>query len=167
MRHATWDIVMAGGYVVTGFGTTYFGGNRDPGPFDLDAKKNDEWEAQLGHVRRVFLPTQWWKLKAQDGLLTCTAPRGEEGREFERIVPPATTYWCLAEPGKQYIVYARGLKTPVTVTLEGSAGSYSAMQFNPRSGERKDLGSVAGKDRYEYRPPDEQDWVVILNATGK
>ena len=57
MRHATWDIVMAGGYVVTGFGTTYFGGNRDPGPFDLDARKNDVWEAQLGHLRRVFLPT--------------------------------------------------------------------------------------------------------------
>ena len=44
MRHATWDIIMAGGYVVTGFGTTYFGGHRDPGPFDLDAKKNDVWE---------------------------------------------------------------------------------------------------------------------------
>lgn len=39
IRNATCDIVMTGGYIVTGFGTTYFAGNRDPGPFDLDAPK--------------------------------------------------------------------------------------------------------------------------------
>jgi hypothetical protein len=164
MRHATWDIVMAGGYVVTGFGTTYFGGNRDPGPFDLDAKKNDVWESQLGHVRRVFLPTQWWKLESHDELLSCETPRGMEGKEFNQTVPPATTYWCLAEPGNKYILYARGLKAPVTLKLSGAAGPLSAMQFDPRSGERKDLGQVAEKDRFEYRPPDEKDWVVILTA---
>ena len=32
IRFASWDIVMAGGYFVTGFGTTYFGGYRDPAP---------------------------------------------------------------------------------------------------------------------------------------
>ena len=138
MRHATWDIVMAGGYVVTGFGTTYFGGNRDPGPFDLDAKKNDVWEAQLGHVRRVFLPTQWWKLKPHDELLTCETPRGKEGKEFNQTVPPATTYWCLAEPGKQYIVYARGLKTPVTL----SSSIPAAAHFRPCSSIR---GPASGR----------------------
>jgi len=166
MRHATWDIVMAGGYVVTGFGTTYFGGNRDPGPFDLDAKKNDVWEAQLGHVRRVFLPRQWWKLKSHDELLTCSTPRGKEGREFNQTVPPATTYWCLAEPGKQYIVYSRGLKDPVTLQVDSSSGPLTAMQFDPRTGERGDLGNVTGKDRFEFRPPNEQDWVVLLTAAN-
>jgi hypothetical protein len=164
MRHATWDIVMAGGYVVTGFGTTYFGGNRDPGPFDLDAKKNDVWEAQLGHVRRVFLPRQWWKLKSHDELLACPTPRGKEGREFNQTVPPATTYWCLAEPGKQYIVYARGLKEPVTLQVDSSQGPLTATQFDPRTGQRKDLGNVGGKDRFEFKPPDEKDWVVLLTA---
>jgi len=165
MRHATWDIVMAGGYVVTGFGTTYFGGNRDPGPFDLDAKKNDVWEAQLGHVRRVFLPTPWWKLQPHDDLLACETPRGKEGKEFERLTPPATTYWCLADPGRQYLIYARGLSAAVKVDLK--AGPLSAMQFNPRTGERKDLGSNSGKEIFEFRPPDEQDWVVLLTAPGK
>ena len=47
MRHATWDIAMAGSYFVTGFGTTYFGGNRDPGPFDLEAPKNDVWSRRF------------------------------------------------------------------------------------------------------------------------
>jgi Protein of unknown function (DUF4038)/Domain of unknown function (DUF5060) len=167
MRHATWDIVMAGGYVVTGFGTTYFGGNRDPGPFDLDAKKNDVWEAQLGHLRRVFLPTQWWKLKSHDELVLCQTPRGSEGKEFNQTVPPQATYWCLADPGRQYIVYARGLKAPITLTIDSSGGPLSAMQFDPRSGERKDLGAVTGKDRFEFRPPDDQDWIVLLTAPAK
>ena len=166
MRHATWDIVMAGGYVVTGFGTTYFGGNRDPGPFDLDAKKNDVWEAQLGHLRRVFLPIEWWKLKSHDELLTCPTPRGVEGKEFGRLVPPPTTYWCLANPGRQYILYARGLKEPLFLKLDTSA-VLSAAQFDPRTGERKDLGRIKDKDRFEFRAPDDQDWLVLLAPTAK
>jgi hypothetical protein len=166
MRHATWDIVMAGGYVVTGFGTTYFGGNRDPGPFDLDAKKNDVWESQIGHVRRVFLPLEWWKLEPNDNLLTCDAPREQEGREFNQTVPPAVAYWCLAEAGRQYVFYVRGVKSSVKLVLPPRAPSFSAMQFNPRTGERKDLGTVAGRERYEFQPPNDEDWVVLLTAAG-
>lgn len=165
MRHATWDIVMAGGYVVTGFGTTYFGGNRDPGPFDLDAKKNDAWEAQLGHLRRLFTSTEWWKLQSHDDLLTSQTPRGSEGKEHDKIVPPAETYWCLAEPGKQYFVYARGLKTPLSLKLDASS-QLTATQFDPRTGERKSLGTTSGKERFEFQPPDEQDWVVVLAASN-
>ena len=165
MRHATWDIVMAGGYIVTGFGTTYFGGNRDPGPFDLDAKKNDVWEAQLGHLRRVFLPIEWWKLKSHDELLTCATPRGAEGKEFQRLMPPPTTYWCLADPGRQYILYARGLKEPLFLKLD--LAPLSAAQFDPRTGERKDLGLTKDKDRFEFRAPDQQDWLVLLTSSTK
>jgi Protein of unknown function (DUF4038)/Domain of unknown function (DUF5060) len=167
MRHATWDILMAGGYVVTGFGTTYFGGNRDPGPFDLDAQKNDAWELQLGHLRRVFLPLPWWKLNPHDELLTCQTPRGRDGKEFNRTVPPAEAYWCLAQPGQQYIVYARGLNVPLTLAIEPSAEPLTAMQFDPRTGERKSLGTVAGPSQFEFRPPDPQDWILLLTAAGK
>jgi hypothetical protein len=167
MRNATWDILMAGGYVVTGFGTTYFGGNRDPGPFDLDAKKNDPWEAQLGHMRRVFLPLPWWKLEPHDELLTCETPRGKEGKEFNHVVPPATTYWCLSEPGRQYVLYVRGLTASVRLTLDAELPSLAATLFNPRTGERKDLGSVSGRDRFEFQPPDDQDWLALLSISGK
>jgi len=167
MRHATWDILMAGGYIVTGFGTTYFGGNRDPGPFDLDANKNYDWEAQLGHLRRVFLPLAWWKLTPHDELLTCESPRGKEGKEFSHTVPPVTTYWCLAEPGQQYILYGRGLSSPVRLTLSPKLTSFSATLFNPRTGERKDLGATLGSERFEFQPPDSQDWIVLLIGTGK
>jgi hypothetical protein len=167
MRHATWDIVMAGGYIVTGFGTTYFGGNRDPGPFNVDASKNDAWEAQLGHMRRVFLPIQWWKLAPHNELLACDTPRGKDGREFGRIVPPPATYWCLADPLRQYIVYVRGISTALRLSLDSKAPPLTAMLFNPRTGERKDLGRVAARDRYEFQPPDSEDWVVLLTAANQ
>ena len=47
------------------------------------------------------------------------------------------------------------------------AGPLSAMQFNPRTGERKDLGDLSGKASFEFRPPDEQDWIVLLTAPSK
>jgi hypothetical protein len=160
MRHATWDIVMAGGYVVTGFGTTYFGGNRDPGPFDVKAEKNKPWEEQLGHLNKCFSQTQWWKLAPHDELLACETPRGREGREFGRVVPPATTYWCLAEPGRQYVVYFRGLARPVQLKLESASG-LSVTRLDPRTGATQELDRAAG-ERCEFTPPDEQDWVLLV-----
>jgi hypothetical protein len=162
MRHSTWDIVMAGGYVVTGFGTTYFGGNRDPGPFDLAAAKNKPWEEQIGHVKTLFSGLEWWKLSPHDELLICETPRGSEGREFSRIVPPATTYWCLAEPGKQYVVSFRGLSAPLRLKLAGG-GPLQATLLNPRTGERSNIAPTSGEE-YNIRPPDDQDWVVLLQA---
>jgi hypothetical protein len=54
----------------------------------------------------------------------------------------------------------------VTLSLGSSGGPLSATQFDPRSGERKDLGAVTGKERFEFQPPDEQDWVVILTSAN-
>jgi hypothetical protein len=163
MRYATWDIVMAGGYVVTGFGTTYFGGNRDPGPFDLNAAKNKVWEQQIGNVKALFADLAWWKLAPHDELLACDTPRGAEGKEFGRTVPPAKTYWCLADPQKQYVVYCRGLSSPLRLKLGASNCAVAAQRFNPRTGEKADLEPSRG-EAYEIKPPDQQDWVVLLQA---
>lgn len=113
MRHATWDIVMAGAYPITGFGTTYFGGNRDPGPFDLDAPKNQPWEEQYSLIRKFFTQVEWWKLEPHDEILQCTTPRSKDRPELKQLAPPATTYWCLAEPARQYVIYMRGLEEPL------------------------------------------------------
>lgn len=160
IRNATWDIVMAGGYVVTGFGTTYLGGGRDPGPFDLEAKKNKPWEEQLGHIKAIFAHTQWWKLEPHDELLSCATPRGKDTREFNQNTPPRETYWCLAEPGQQYLVYLRGLKTPVTLATSATVSRWTATRFNPRTGHATDLGIAS--ERFEIQSPDEQDWVVLI-----
>jgi hypothetical protein len=133
IRNATWDIVMAGGYVVTGFGTTYLGGGRDPGPFDLTAAKNKAWEEQIGHIQAIFGQMEWWKLQPHDELLSCQTPRGKDSREFNHIAPPHETYWCLAEPGRQYLIYARGLKSSVIVSTPVPLGRLTAALINPRT----------------------------------
>ncbi len=162
IRHATWDIVMAGGYVVTGFGTTYLGGGRDPGPFDLTAAKNKPWEEQIGRVKSIFARTEWWRLAPHDELLACSVPRGRDTKEFNKVAPPQTTYWCLAELGRQYLVYCRGLNAPLTIRLDAASANLPAYRINPRTGQRQELGNASGS--FQLTPPDELDWVVHIGA---
>ena len=164
IRKASWDIVMAGGYLVTGFGTTYFGGYRDPGPFDIDAPKNDEWEIQIGWIKKFFTSIDYWKLESHDEWLTSTTPRGKDEKRLEREEPPTTAYWLLAEPGKVYIIYARGLTEPLKLHPgQNTSGSYQIQLFNPRTGELKSLHEEYGiYDDYTWTPPDEEDWVLSM-----
>jgi hypothetical protein len=163
MRHATWDIVMAGGYVVTGFGTTYFGGNRDPGPFDLEAEQNKPWEAQIGHMRKLFTGLDWWKLEPHDELLRCGTPVGRDRRHLGRVAPPETAYWCLAEPGRAYLLYVRGLGEPIDVALGPANASLKGRQWNPRTGEFSPIEFEPKAERFSYFPPDSQDWLVLMD----
>lgn len=160
MRHATWDIVMAGGYIVTGFGTTYFGGHRDPGPFDLDASKNDDWERQINLLKNFFTGLEYWKLEPHDDLLECSEPRGKDGRELNRLAPPARTYWCLAEPGRQFLVYGRGVSEPVKLRVED--GNWRLHEFNPRTGQMREKQVQSGSGVFAYEPPTQEDWVFLL-----
>jgi hypothetical protein len=161
MRHATWDLLMAGSYVVTGFGTTYFGGHRDPGPFDVTAPRNRACEAQLAIAKRHFEGLEWWRLEPRDELVRSAVPRGRDGREIERVTPPRVAYWGLAEPGQQYVVYVRGLSDPVPVALQDGT-RLRARQLDPRTGLATELPAPRSDREYTYHPPDQQDWVVTL-----
>jgi hypothetical protein len=166
MRHATWDIVMAGGYVVTGFGTTYFGGNRDPGPFDVDAKKNHEFANQMTYMKRFFDSLEWWKLQPADSSVSYVTPRGNDGKQLGQVAPPKLTYWCLADPDRQYVIYVRGANKPVI--LPKTTGEFSLSEFNPRTGKSRNLtGSFPRGESLVYRPSDEQDWVFLLTEKEK
>jgi hypothetical protein len=167
IRHASWDIVMAGGYFITGFGTTYFGGNRDPGPFDLDAPKNDPWERQIALIKKLFVGLDWWKLTPHDSWLTCETPRGKDRRQLGRTSPPRTTYWLLAEPGRCYLAYARGLAGELKLELGPNAeGEYRARLYDPRSGAIRPVGGKHElRDTFTWTPPDSDDWVLHLART--
>jgi hypothetical protein len=162
MRHATWDIVMAGGYVVTGFGNTYFGGHRDPGPFHLDAEKNNAWENQIGHMKKLFTTLEWWRLRPHDALLHCRTPRGQDRMHLNRVAPPENAYWCLAEPGRQYLIYVRGVTEAVALEVANSERGGQARQFNPRTGEVTVAEFRREEDKLVYHPPDGQDWIVVF-----
>jgi hypothetical protein len=161
-RHATWDILMGGGYVVSGFGSTYMGGARNLGPFAVDAPQNDDWEAQIQHAPALFRELAWWKLAPRNDLLRAPVARSEERQIDGQPAPPVTACWCLAEPGAQYVVYVRGLSVEVRLSLDAPPGTYAVRQFDPRTGDFADLGVGQEIDRLTYHPPDEQDWIVLL-----
>jgi hypothetical protein len=164
MRFASWDIVTAGGYLVNGFGTTYFAGHRDPGPFDVDAAKNDEWERQIGYIRKFFEQTEWWKLVPADELVSSPAARGSERPAERGIRPPATTYWAMANPGETYLLYVRGTTQPLDFSLGARPRHFRIREFNPRTGQFRDLGEQEVRGSYRCQPPDEQDWIILLSA---
>jgi hypothetical protein len=174
MRHATWDIIMAGGYPITGYATTYMGGHRDKGPFNVDDPRNDIWERQYHVAQRFFSELEWWKLQPHDDRISSSTPRSSDGevrvgtnagRKRTLRRPPEKTYWLLAEPGKQYLAYVRGLTTKVTVEFgPDSLGVHKALLFDPCTGDKKSvIEKTHLKDRFEWLPPDAGDWVLFLS----
>jgi hypothetical protein len=162
IRHATWDLVMAGGYVVSGFGSTYLGGARNPGPFDVDAKQNDDWEAQISLIPAFFNSLPYWRLTPQNDLLRADVRRSEDREVEGRPASPVLTYWCLCETGSIYVVYVRGFDGPVSVTLDAPLQSYRIWQFNPRDGSSAECETGDSVLTFVYNPPDTQDWIVVL-----
>ncbi|MGQ9629445.1 MAG: apiosidase-like domain-containing protein [bacterium] len=149
IRRASWSIAMAGGYFVTGFGSTYLGGERHPGPFDVDYPQNRPWEEQVQNIKRFFESMEWWKLEPADDSVECRAD----------------AVYCLAEPGRQYAVYVEGASEPVTLNLKGGNPSiYSFRMFDPRTGEWRELQEIEGQSSVELVPADESDWAFLLKS---
>jgi hypothetical protein len=164
IRNASWDIVLSGGYFVTGFGTTYFGGFRDPGAFDVDAAKNDDWEIQAGIIKQFFSKVEYWKLKSHDELLTCTTPRSKDEKQLNKLAPPSVAYWLLAEPGRQYMIYTRGVTEKIYLSMEKETMvRYIVKLFNPRTGEFNSINESCDlTGSFAWTPPDNNDWVLYL-----
>jgi hypothetical protein len=176
MRYTTWDILMAGAYPVTGYGTTYMGGYRDPGPFNPDDPRNDIWARQYHLAQRFLAGLDWWKLRPMDQALRCAQPRSEDRQIEVRMSPtrtrkvrrpPVRTYWALAEPGRHYVVYARGVTKDISLQLGADAGGeYRARLTNPCTGVMKPIGNRhALAEEFTWTPPDDGDWVLHLATT--
>jgi hypothetical protein len=158
---------MAGGYFVTGFGSTYVGGHRHPTLFSPDDPQNAPWEKQVGSLKQFFTTIEWWKLAPHDELLSCDTPRGKDrwlnlnSRTGQRGVEraPAVAWRCLAE---QYVVCGRGLTRPVSLRLDHDKAALKAIQFDPRTGERKEQGKATRAKHFDYQPPDAEHWLVVL-----
>ena len=164
MRYATWDIAMAGASFVTGFGTTYLGGRRDPGPFDVGAPKNDSWEEDVQHVKTFFTDRDWTTLEPADHLVSSDTARSEDASHENGIRrPPVSTYWAMTNGKGEYVVYLRGLTSDVNLAvLEEAEKVYRVRRFDPRTGEYLELGRVLGEERLAIEPPDDRDWVYSV-----
>lgn len=167
IRAATWDILMAGAYIITGYGSTYFGGHRHPGPFNLDDPANAIFEEQIQHAIRFWKERDWWTYEPADDTISAATPVGpDESRTFTsrgkprtQPSPPKVGYWALKSPDS-VIGYVRGLSEPVTLDLSGLSPS-KARLYDIRTGAWSDLEAPAS-DIYVFTPPDADDWVVVV-----
>ena len=151
IRHASWDIVMAGGYFVTGWGTTYLGGKRDPGRFNTDDPRNDVWEEDVQYVREFFTSREWWELEPADNLIN-----GNGGIKY-----------ALAEPGEHYVAYTRESTNTRTLSLGNvPSATYRVQRFNPRTGTYTELNDYTGNGSVTLTPPDGQDWIFVVSRRG-
>jgi hypothetical protein len=64
----------------------------------------------------------------------------------------ASTRYCLANPGKEYLVYLPQGGT-VTVDLSAAAGDLRTEWFNPATGKPVPAGPVRGGTRQEFKAP--------------
>lgn len=78
----------------------------------------------------------------------------------------ASTKYCLANPGSQYLVYNPAADRPsITVTLAG--GSYDYEWFNPNSGKVESTGTIkAGDGEQAFQAPFKGDAVLYLVRRG-
>jgi len=188
MRHATWDVTMAGYNVVTAFASTYMGGANHPGPFGVDDPKNEPWIEQIQHVRELFMELapkdnmrggwrwvqpfgdNWGEKFRGDELISCDRNR-DAASSGER--PPRVAHWGRGKPGFGHtgVIYVRGHRGPHTWTPIEDVNEpedfapehiHRVYRFNPRTGEYKEMGDHKGPSAAPFTVPDDRDWVFVV-----
>jgi hypothetical protein len=139
-----WEIYMAGGYQTTGEraddGT---GTGKDTGGGWINGRGNDSMTMLTSYklIRNIFEQTQYWKMNPRNELVN-----------YGNL--------CLAEEGKQYLVYSRLPYCRVTIP---KGNVFSVTMFNPRTGEKKDLpASKENAEFWQYPNDLSGDWVFVL-----
>ncbi|MGD9494850.1 MAG: DUF6298 domain-containing protein [Armatimonadota bacterium] len=93
------------------------------------------------------------------------ARRLAERMDLARAVPHgelASTGYCLAQPGVEYLIYAPDGGT-VTVDLSGAGGSFVGEWFDPSAGELAGTLTVEGGAARSFAPPFAGDAVLYLH----
>jgi hypothetical protein len=146
-RRAAWEIAMAGTYQSTGEtakrGTGVW---PDTGGGWINGRGDDTMVMLNGYAHMVdfFTGFEWWKAEPHDGLVDSGA-------------------YCLAEPGKVYVVY---MPRGGSVTIDLEPGRYQATWFNPRNGQRVPHSVAEGQKWTSSPTPDAGDWVLYLKRIG-
>ncbi|MBN1672102.1 MAG: DUF4038 domain-containing protein [Kiritimatiellae bacterium] len=159
-RRASWVLAMAGGYFVSGFGSTYFGGWRDLDVFSVDDPRYDEAEQDLVRIRQFFSAFEWWKLEPADCLVWGMRKAREKAESNGAFA------YCLADIGRTYVVYAEGHQS-VSLDLGGApAGTWTVSRFDPRSGAREELEAHEGIGPVSLTAPSREDWVFLVKQSA-
>jgi hypothetical protein len=142
-RRAAWEMVMAGGYQTTGETAKRGTGlSPDTGGGWVNGRGDDTMKMLDGYAHMVtfFTGIEWWKTDPHDELVNHDA-------------------FCLAEPGRQYVVY---LSHGGDVTVRLDPGQYEVKWFNPRSGEYSGSQVALGPVWTSASAEDGADWVILM-----
>jgi hypothetical protein len=142
-RRLAWEIYMAGGYQTTGEraneGT---GAGKDTGGGWINGRGNDSMVMLIGYaiIRDIFEQVEYWKMNPHVELVS-----------YGNL--------CLAEPGKQYLVYSRLQHCRVVLPK----GIYTVKMINPRTGQESNLPNTnAEEGAWQYPKQLSDDWVFII-----
>ena len=168
-RNATWDIYMAGGYGVGGYGSTYYGGERDCSQDKfVEEPTNNDWEEQQAYVWKFFKSLEWWKLTPADNLISSSQSRTRDQMNHPNstrqgfAAPPVRTFWALSDKNNTYVAYVRGLTSAALLDLRDTKGNFSVKRYNPRNGSFTEIGTTTGGAIISLAPPDDLDYVFLL-----
>ena len=163
IRFAAWSSILSGAA-----GHTYGGGHvwlasvpeapSDGAPWPYEKGfANTTYDYQgaksIMHLATFFRNVTWWKM----------SPHPELVKEYPQPL-------CLADPGKEYIVYLRYGGT-VKVDLSTSSGELFYQWFDPSSGKLSDKIQVKGEGIKEFNSPggypespEYKDWVLYIRS---
>jgi hypothetical protein len=112
----------------------------------VNGRGDDTMVMLNGYVHMVdfFNSFEWWKTEPRDDMVDGGA-------------------YCLAEPGKVYVVYMpRGGR----VTMNLDPGRYQATWFNTRNRQRTPHSMAEGPKWTSSATADAGDWVLFLQRLG-
>jgi len=131
----TWEIYCAGGYC------TYYYSNTAWDLIKWDPEPPG-WKCYR-ILRDFFATTRWWGAEPHQDLVL-------KGRA-----------WCLADPGREYIVFVdKGGAVTIRLVAEKK---YTVTRMDPWTGEKTPVGDVEGGDRPIDLSPD-HPWVLLIAA---
>jgi len=110
LRRVAWHINMAGGYQTAG----EYAGNGVGGWVNGRADDTMTLPDHLASVRTFFESCDWWRTAPDNGPVV------------------SNNGYCLAEPGRLYLVYLPSSTDSLSIRLE--EGTYEAVWYNPRTG---------------------------------
>ena len=103
-------------------------------------------DEQLKYVSDLINTLEYWKMSP-----------------YNELAGPEDDVFCLAEPGRQYLLYLPDGGN-ISVQLAGSA-AYNAYWFNPNNGNSNAVFSVGAGSR-SFSAPNSNEWILVVTSAS-
>jgi len=121
--------------------------------------KRDVWTDHLSD--KTDLDPEWEPIRRNLGYTLTYANRMDLASATPRNELASTKY-CLANPGSEYLVYLPD-GGEITVDLSAASGTLDVEWLNPDTGETTSAGTVSGGGSQKFNPPFDGDAVLYIS----